>query len=80
MDRGLVWAAGGSPPTFHVVQFLILSLGDAHKRQRKVMKPAFDLDEANALYPCFARCSRSVSHFPIHDRSIDVQFKRFVAC
>ncbi|KAF9778997.1 cytochrome P450 [Thelephora terrestris] len=35
--------------------------GDAHKRQRRAMTPAFGLVEAKALYPYFVRCSNSLA-------------------
>ena len=60
MDRGLSWAAGELSLQYQAVQPLILGLGDAHKRQRRAMTPAFGLVEAKALYPCFAQCSNSV--------------------
>ncbi|KAF9785284.1 cytochrome P450 [Thelephora terrestris] len=34
--------------------------GDAHKRQRRVISPAFGLVESKALYPYFARCANSI--------------------
>ncbi|KAF9780802.1 cytochrome P450 [Thelephora terrestris] len=34
--------------------------GDAHKRQRRAMAPAFGLVEAKALYPHFSRCFDSL--------------------
>jgi cytochrome P450 len=67
MDKGLVWATGESKPLVSKgVQLLIQCLGDAHKRQRRAMTPAFGLVESKALYPYFARCSNSVSNRPTH--------------
>ena len=65
-DKGLAWADGELPLTSRAIQPLILRLGDIHKRQRRAMTPAFGLVEAKALFPCFARCSNSVSHVPAH--------------
>ena len=45
-----------------VICFLISTLGDTHKRQRRAMAPAFGLVEAKALYPYFTRCFNSVGH------------------
>ena len=66
LDWGLVAVEGELPLTSHVIYLLIRTPGDAHKRQRRAMTPAFGLVEAKALYPYFVRCSNSVSHFPIH--------------
>ncbi|KAF9787520.1 cytochrome P450 [Thelephora terrestris] len=40
---------------------LVAVEGNAHKRQRRAMTPAFGLGEAKALYPCFDRCSNSLA-------------------
>ncbi|KAF9779010.1 cytochrome P450 [Thelephora terrestris] len=40
---------------------VVLVEGDAHKRQRRAMAPAFGVFEAKALYPCFVRCSNSLA-------------------
>jgi cytochrome P450 len=66
LDKGLVSVEGAFPFVDQVAQLLIVNLGDVHKRQRRVMTPAFGLVEAKALYPYFIRCSNSVSCFPIH--------------
>ena len=66
VGRGLVSVEGELPLTFRAVKGLILYLGDVHKRQRRAMVPAFGLVEAKGLYPCFSRCSNSVSHCPAH--------------
>ena len=65
IDRGLASVGGVLPPTSHVIQHLTLGLGDVHKRQRRVMSPAFGLVEVKALYPHFTRCANSVSGYPI---------------
>lgn len=39
---------------------IISAEGDAHKRQRRAMTPAFGLVEAKGLYPYFTRCSNSL--------------------
>ena len=66
VDRGLAAVEGKFIFAPHVVKLLILWLGDAHRRQRRAMTPAFGLVETKGLYPCFSRCSNSVSHCPTH--------------
>ena len=59
-DRGLVWADGSA--FSNLVPFQILTwAGDAHKRQRRAMSPAFGLVEAKALLPYFAQSVAKVS-------------------
>ena len=65
LDRGVGAVEGEFTPTSHVLH-LIASLGDDHKRQRRVIAPAFGLIEAKALYPCFSQCSNSVSHYVLN--------------
>lgn len=74
VDRGLSWAEGELTLALRVVIFLILCLGDAHKRQRRALTPAFGLVEAKGLYPCFARCSNSVSRYPPHPWCLSLTF------
>lgn len=62
---GLASVEGELPLIPRVVYLLIPTLGDAHKRQRRAMTPAFGLVESKALYPNFARCSNSVSRYPL---------------
>ena len=53
-DRGLIWADGNA--LSNLVPFQILTgAGDAHKRQRRAMSPAFGLVEAKGLLPYFAQ-------------------------
>ena len=66
LDWGLASVEGGLLLISRVVHLLIPTLGDAHKRQRRAMTPAFGLVEAKALHPFFARCSNSVSYRLIH--------------
>ena len=66
LDWGLVTVEGRFPLKSRVIHVLTLTPGDAHKRQRRAMTPAFGLVEAKALYPYFVRCSNSVSHQPTH--------------
>ncbi|THH31652.1 hypothetical protein EUX98_g2557 [Antrodiella citrinella] len=40
---------------------LVTTDGDVHKRQRKVMQPAFGAPESKALFPIFSRCAESIS-------------------
>jgi len=63
LGKGLAWAEGESFLTHLVSITLIPELGDVHKRQRRAMAPAFGLVEAKGLFPYFARCSNSVSHW-----------------
>ena len=67
---GVATVGGGSPLVSRVIHLLILTSGDAHKRQRRAMTPAFGLVESKALHPYFVRCSDSVSHRPIHPCSL----------
>ena len=61
-DRGLVWAEGNV--LSNLVPFQILTrTGDAHKRQRRAMSPAFGLVEAKALLPYFAQSANKVGIF-----------------
>ena len=66
LDRGVASVEGELTLLCHVMvaHLLILTSGDAHKRQRRAMTPAFGLVEAKALYPYFVRCSNSVSDHP----------------
>jgi hypothetical protein len=61
LDRGLASVGGSLPLTSCVIYHSILRSGDVHKRQRRVISPAFGLVESKALYPYFARCANSVS-------------------
>lgn len=61
-DHGLVAADGKSRihlPHEHLAIFAVL--GEDHKRQRKVMLPAFGTPESKALFPIFSRYAESVS-------------------
>jgi len=40
---------------------LVWAEGDAHKRQRRAMSPAFGLIETKALFPYFVQCSNSLA-------------------
>lgn len=60
-DMGII-SAEGALPSHRITQLLTLGPGDAHKRQRRAMTPAFGLVEAKGLYPYFSRCSNSVGH------------------
>ena len=58
-DRGLVWADGSV--FSNLVTFQILTwTGDAHKRQRRAMSPAFGLVEAKGLLPYFTQSATKV--------------------
>ncbi|KAI0785740.1 cytochrome P450 [Abortiporus biennis] len=40
---------------------LVWADGNIHKRQRKVMQPAFGLSESKALFPLFSRCAQTIT-------------------
>jgi cytochrome P450 len=63
---GVGTVEGELHPMSPLICLLISTSGDAHKRQRRAMAPAFGLVEAKALYPHFTRCFDSVSHHPIY--------------
>jgi cytochrome P450 len=59
IDRGLVWADGSA--FSNSAPFRVLtSTGDAHKRQRRAMTPAFGLVESKGLLPYFAQSATKV--------------------
>ena len=60
VDRGLVWADGSAFSNLSPSQILTW-IGDAHKRQRRAMSPAFGLVEAKGLLPYFAQSANKVS-------------------
>lgn len=62
LDKGIVSVEGELSLVHRVVPRLFMGSGDIHKRQRRVMTPAFGPVEAKALYPYFTQCSNSVSH------------------
>lgn len=78
-DRGLGTVEGEFSLVPIVVHPLILGLGDAHKRQRRAMIPAFGLVESKALYPCFTRCADSVSSLSIHTRNLGYTIRWTIA-
>ena len=68
--NGIQWSWTGVSPRSrasrlsHLVQSTpTFTPGDIHKRQRRVMTPAFGPFEAKALYPYFTQCSNAVSHY-----------------
>jgi cytochrome P450 len=62
-DYGLIWADGNA--FSNLVPFQILTwAGDAHKRQRRAMSPAFGLVETKGLLPYFAQSVDKVSGSP----------------
>lgn len=41
---------------------LVVADGDDHKRQRRVLQPAFGIAQLKALFPVFLRHSQKVNH------------------
>ena len=61
VDRGVSWAEGIAFSNSTHSQILT-SAGDAHKRQRRAMTPAFGLVEAKGLLPYFAQYATKVGN------------------
>lgn len=59
--QGVLWADGKSFGTLWNKQNANRVPGETHKRQRKVVQPAFGVAETKALLPVFRRCVESVS-------------------
>ena len=59
LDRGLIWADGSAFSNSALFQ-IMTSAGDAHRRQRRAMTPAFGLAEAKASLPYFAKSATKV--------------------
>lgn len=59
LDRGLAWAEGNAFLN-SVSPRILTPIGDAHKRQRRAMAPAFGLVEAKGLSPYFAQSAAKV--------------------
>lgn len=59
IDRGLAWAEGNvfSNPIY---PHILTATGEAHRRQRRAMTPAFGLVEAKGLLPYFAQSATKV--------------------
>ena len=60
--HGVIWADGVSRHTFLVTSTHHICPGDGHKRQRKVLQPAFGASESKALFPIMVRRAEAVSH------------------
>lgn len=63
LDRGLAWAEGDAFLN-SVSSHILTPTGDAHKRQRRAMTPAFGLIEAKGLSPYFAQSAAKVGSHP----------------
>jgi cytochrome P450 len=61
-DRGLIWADGNTF-TYLVPLQILTWAGDAHKRQRRAMSPAFGLVEAKGLLPYFTQSATKVGSY-----------------
>lgn len=59
--HGLVWADGKGIILCLCLCGLKQSLGDVHKRQRRVMLPAFGAPESKALFPLFVWSAQAAS-------------------
>ena len=61
MGRGIFWAVGSSNSTVDIFMVLTHSHpGDDHKRHKKVMNPAFDINRLRSFLPLFQRSATMV--------------------
>ena len=61
MGTGIFWASGIQYALFPLTS-IDLSVGDTHKRHKKVMNPAFEANKLRSFVPLFQRSAVLVSY------------------
>jgi len=66
--RGIFWAEGESPIMMNTLASSLSnnSTGDAHKRHRKAMAPAFGVVDTKGFLPCFMNSANKARDLLLH--------------